>query len=117
LIPAYVLKHRSTATNLAAANGTVTVAATTTDLAAAVATAIAKATATALTLTNTTTTLFQMFVASPCHLRGGALSLSAPPLVVWVAALPSASSSVICVVVPWLHCIGLSCHLVVCVTV
>ncbi len=44
--------YMSTATDLAAATGTVTVAATTTDLAAATTTAVAKATTTALALTN-----------------------------------------------------------------
>jgi hypothetical protein len=105
----------STATDLAAATGNVTVAATTTDLAVATATAVAKATATSLALTNATTTLFRLVVASPCRLRCGVLSLSASSPVVWVAASRSALSSIVCIVVRRLCRVGLSCHLIVCV--
>ncbi len=86
--------YRST-NDLAAATGTVTVATTTTYLAAATATAVAKVTATALALTNATTTLLRLVVPSPCLLRHSTLSLASSLPVVWVAATPSASLSVV----------------------
>jgi hypothetical protein len=41
------------------------------------------------------------------------LSVSLP--VIWVAVLPSASLSIICIVVHQLHRVGLLCHLIVCI--
>jgi hypothetical protein len=52
-------------------------------------------------------------IAASMQMAASLFSTSSP--IVWVTALTSASSSIICFIIHHLHCVGLLRHLVVCV--